>query len=105
VGLVAQEKAFEVQSMTPQVVGWLGSVFLAAAGFPQLIKTFREGHARGMAWWYLILLWLGFFSMFVFTIRSRAAMQLILSYSLQLTVFSVILYFKIWPRKVVGSVR
>jgi uncharacterized protein with PQ loop repeat len=85
--------------MTPEQVGWLGSLFLVSAGVPQVIKVFREGHARGMAWWYLILLWLGFFSMAVFTLRSGAALQLILSYCFQLVVFTIIVRYKAYPRK------
>lgn len=85
--------------MSPQAVGWLGSLFLALAGIPQLVKTIREGHARGMDWWYLVLLWSGFLAMFAFTIRSHAAIQLTLSYALQLLVFTTIVFYKAFPRK------
>lgn len=84
--------------MTPQQVGWLGAVFLASAGIPQAIKVVREGHAEGMAGWYLTLLWLGFFSMVVFTLRSHAPAPMMVSYYLQLFVFSVIAKYKVWPR-------
>jgi uncharacterized protein with PQ loop repeat len=84
--------------MTPQHLEWLGSVLLACAGIPQAVKVIREGHAQGMAGWYLTLLWFGFLSMVFYTIGSHAAPQLAVSYYLQLVIFSVIIKYKIWPK-------
>jgi len=37
------------------LIGWIGSVFLAACGLPQAIKVFRTKHTRDLSWWFLIL--------------------------------------------------
>jgi len=31
------------------LVGWIGSVLFAVCGAPQALKSFREGHSRGMS--------------------------------------------------------
>lgn len=76
--------------------GWAGSALLGVAAFPQLYKVLTEGHARGMAWGYVLLLWCGFLAMTVFTHGTKAALQLRFSYSLQLTVFTIIIAVKLW---------
>jgi len=43
--------------MTPELIGWIGSVCFALCGFPQALKCHKEGHARGLSCLGL-LLWL-----------------------------------------------
>lgn len=76
--------------------GWAGSALLGVAALPQLYKVLTEGHARGMAWGYVLLLWGGFLAMSVFTHGTKAARQLRFSYTLQLAVFTIIIAVKLW---------
>lgn len=43
--------------MTPELIGWIGSVCFALGGIPQALKCYKEGHARGLSCAGL-LLWL-----------------------------------------------
>lgn len=78
-----------------KILGWLGSFLLGIAAVPQLFKVLRDGHAQGMAWGYVLLLWAGFGTMAVFTNKTKAALQLRVSYTFQWLVFSTILLVKI----------
>lgn len=77
-----------------KILGWSGTLFLGTASLPQLYKVLSEGHANGMAWGYVLLLWAGFLAMSLFTWISKAAVQLRISYSLQCLIFTVILVVK-----------
>jgi uncharacterized protein with PQ loop repeat len=81
------------------MIGWIGAVLLASAGVPQTFKVWREGHARGMSWWYIGLLWTGFLCMDVHSARQHAGAPLIVSYSIQLALFLAMAVRKAFPRK------
>lgn len=72
--------------------GWVGSALLGVAALPQLYKVLMEG----MAWGYVLLLWVGFLAMSVFTHGTKAALQLRFSYTLQLAIFTLIIAVKLW---------
>lgn len=82
--------------MSIHTLGWLGLILLVSAGFPQLTKVIRAGHAKGMAWWYLILLVTGMLFMTIFSFLNGAAIQFRLGYSIQLVVWTIIIGVKIY---------
>jgi uncharacterized protein with PQ loop repeat len=84
------------------VIGWLGTFLLASAAIPQTVKVWREGNAKGLSWWYLVLLWLGFLCMDVYSYRRHAGDALLVSYSLQLCLFFLMIVRKAFPRRPLG---
>jgi len=79
-------------------LGWLGAALFTFASVPQVIKVWREGHARGMSWGYLLPIWVGFWCMGVYTIQTRAGVALTYSYTLQLVAFTAMIVRKRFPR-------
>jgi uncharacterized protein with PQ loop repeat len=79
-------------------LGWLGTLLLASAAIPQTVKVWREGHAKGMAWSYLIALWLGFICMGIFSYLRNAGWPLVVSYSIQVVLFTLMAVRKTFPR-------
>lgn len=80
------------------IIGWIGTIFLAGAGLPQLYKSIKDGHATGLAWYYLILVWLGMVCMLTYVLLTTFSMQLICSYVFQMIVFGLLIYRKKYPK-------
>jgi MtN3 and saliva related transmembrane protein len=81
-----------------EIIGWIGASLLAFCGLPQAIKSFRDGNSDGISWMF-ILMW-GFGELLgLIYIISLGAIPLVLNYSLNLILVSVILWFKMYPRK------
>lgn len=79
-------------------LGWVGTVLLATAAFPQTIKVWREGNAKGLSWLYLGLLWVGFLCMGAYAV-SKAAWPMVASYTVQVTLFTLMLIRKGFPKE------
>ncbi len=82
-----------------QAVGWAGMVLISAAAVPQTIKVWRQGHADGLAWSYVIFLWLGFVCMLLYTPSTKPALRV--SYGIQIALFTIMILRKRFPRKTV----
>jgi len=86
--------------MIIQLIGWIGTLFLIGAGFPQLYKVIREGNAHGMHLWYLLFIWFGLVTMDIYVIFTTFKLQLFASYTIQLIVFSFLLWRKKYPKSI-----
>jgi uncharacterized protein with PQ loop repeat len=82
----------------PEALGWVGLLLIGFAAIPQTIKVLRQGHGDGLAWPYLLFLWLGFFAMFWYALLTHVGPALILNYALQWLLFSIMIYVKRNPR-------
>lgn len=82
-----------------QYLGWMGAALFTFATLPQLRKVWREGHADGMSWGYLLPVWTGFWCMGTYTWVRHAGTALVYSYGLQLVAFSVMIVRKGFPVK------
>ena len=78
-------------------LGWIGLALLASAAVPQTFKVWREGNARGMSWWYIGLLWFGFIFMGAYAYRRHAGTPLVVSYTIQVVLFTLIAIRKKFP--------
>lgn len=79
-------------------LGWLGGLCLASCGFPAAVQAYREGHAKGLNLWFLILWTLGeIFT--IFAITSDAPLgYLLFNYGSNLVFLAIIWRYKIFPR-------
>lgn len=74
----------------PELVGWLGAIFLAICSFPQTLKNIKQGSAKNLS---PLFIWLWFFGeilTLVYVLVGNFSWPLFFNYSLNLT-FSVIL--------------
>lgn len=80
-----------------ELIGWMGAVLFAICGLPQAVQCAREGHARGLNWFFLLAWFFGE----VFTIIyvwPKADYPLLFNYFLNLVFLTVILRYKVWER-------
>lgn len=81
-----------------EILGWAGAILFAICALPQAIECARNGHARGLNWFFLLAWFFGE----VFTIIyvwPKADYPLLFNYFLNLVFLAVILRYKIWERK------
>ena len=81
-------------------LGIFGTLALAIGGIPQVIKTFREGHAMGlsagMIWSWLI----GFSTLFTYVVLEHPEDYILLAnYGFNFFVALVLLRYKYWPKE------
>ena len=79
-------------------LGWLGSILLAFCGLPQAIESYRTKNSDGLTWGFLIMWGVGEIFTVIYIIP-KWHWPLIFNYTANLIFISVILYYKIKPRK------
>jgi uncharacterized protein with PQ loop repeat len=80
------------------LMGWLGSICLALSGIPQAIQSYQDKHSHGISWGFL-LLW-GFGELFALTyVFNKLDMPMIFNYGINIFVVSMMLYYKLYPKK------
>lgn len=91
--------------MSPvQVIGWTASALFALCGAPQALKSYREGHSRGIAH-LLIWMWLSgevLMQIYVFC-RHGWDLPLLVQYWLNTVFVAIIIRYKYWPRRTEGE--
>lgn len=81
-----------------EMIGWLGSIFLALCAVPQLIKSYNEGHADGLSWG-LLSLWLIGEALTLVYVFPKADWPLIFNYGVNIALLLVIMKIKLGPFK------
>lgn len=81
-----------------EVIGWIGAICFAICGLPQAIKCFRDKHADGLDWFFLILWFTGEICMLIY-ILPELLIPLIVNYFANLMFVMVIIYYKIFPQR------
>jgi uncharacterized protein with PQ loop repeat len=79
--------------------GWLGAALFSVASVPQVWKVLRSGHADGLSWGYLLLVWFGFWSMGIYALQTHSGRVLLFSYAAQLVAFTILILVKRFPYK------
>lgn len=83
-----------------ELFGYVGNLLLAVCSIPQSIKCWRDQHANGLSWWF-ILIWIsGEFLGFVYVLYLHICtdanlIPMIINYSINCCSLSYILYIKI----------
>lgn len=77
--------------------GWLGSILFAICGLPQAIQCYKDGHSRGLNWFFL-LAWLGGEIFTIIYVFPKADYPLLANYFMNLVFLGIMLYYKIWER-------
>ena len=81
-----------------EYIGWIGSILLAFCGLPQAIESYKTKNSDGLSGGFLIMWGVGEIFTIIY-ILPKWHWPLIFNYTANLIFISVILYYKIKPRK------
>jgi uncharacterized protein with PQ loop repeat len=79
-------------------IGWLGSALFAICGLPQAIQCAKDGHSRGLNWFFL-LAWFGGECLTIAYVLPKMDFPLLANYSANMVFLLIMLRYKIWERK------
>ena len=79
-------------------IGWIGSLLFAICGFPQAWQCARDGHSRGLNWFFLGC-WFGGEVLTIIYIYPKMDLPLLANYFANMGFLLVMLRYKIWERK------
>lgn len=81
-----------------EVMGWVGSTLFAACAFPQAVKTYKDGHAEGLSWLFLLMWFFGEILTAAYVMLTSMSIPLLANYGANFILLVIILKYKIWPR-------
>jgi len=81
------------------LLGYIAMACLMTASIPQAYKSIKDGHSRGIAGGYLILLLCGFTSMSLYLLLTKPIIPVLLNYSANIIMMLTIGYYKLFPRR------
>lgn len=76
-------------------LGWVGALCFAFSAVPQAYQCYRQKHADGMSWGFLILWLSGELCMIVYSVSERNII-LLTNYGINLVLLLVIAYYKVY---------
>jgi uncharacterized protein with PQ loop repeat len=81
-----------------ETLGYIGSIMLAICGLPQAIESFKTKSSDGLTWGFIGLWFWGEIFTFIY-ILPKMDLPLLINYSANIIFLSVIIYFKLFPKK------
>lgn len=81
-----------------EIIGWIGSVFLALCALPQAFHSYKTKSAEGVTWGLLALWFLGEIFTLIYVIP-KAHIPLLFNYICNIVLLSIIIYYKIQDYK------
>ena len=81
-----------------EAIGWISAISLAICSIPQGVKSIQDKHSDGISWLFIILWFIGEVTGLIYVVP-LAKIPLILNYTVNVVFTSVILYYKVYPRK------
>jgi uncharacterized protein with PQ loop repeat len=81
------------------IIGWVGTILLAICGFPQMIKSIREGHSEGISHAFLWLWFWGEVFYIIYVLFKDFDTIQLSNYILNIAIVIVLIYYKYFPRK------
>ena len=81
-----------------ETIGWIGSILLAFCGLPQAIESYRTKNSDGLTWGFLGMWGMGEIFTIIY-ILPKWHWPLIFNYTANIIFLSIIIYYKIKPRK------
>jgi uncharacterized protein with PQ loop repeat len=81
-----------------ETLGWIGSILLAFCGLPQAIESWQTKNSDGLTWGLLSMWFAGEVFTFIY-ILPKMDLPLIFNYAANLIFLSVIIYYKLFPRR------
>ena len=81
-----------------ELIGWLGSILLAFCGLPQAIESYKTKSSEGLTWGFIGMWFIGEILTIIY-ILPQMVLPLIFNYTANIIFLSIIIYYKINPRK------
>jgi uncharacterized protein with PQ loop repeat len=81
-----------------EYIGWIGSILLAFCGLPQAVESYKTKNSDGLTWGFLGMWGMGEIFTIIY-ILPKWHWPLIFNYTANIIFISIILYYKIKPRK------
>lgn len=81
-----------------ETIGWLGSILLAFCGLPQAIESYKTKSSDGLTWGFISMWFIGEILTIIY-ILPQMVLPLIFNYTANIIFLSIIIYYKIKPRK------
>jgi len=81
-----------------ETIGWIGSILLAFCGLPQAIESYKTKNSDGLTWGFLGMWGMGEIFTIIY-ILPKWHWPLIFNYTANIIFISIILYYKIKPRR------
>lgn len=81
-----------------ETIGWIGGILLAFCGLPQAWESYKTKNSEGLTWGFLIMWGVGELFTIVYVIP-KWHWPLIFNYTANIIFISIIVYYKIKPRK------
>ena len=82
-----------------EFIGWIGALMFALCALPQAVKSFKEGHSRGLSDLFLWVWLIGELCTIFYVIKSTNDIILLTNYFLNLGTLLIIMKFKYLERK------
>ena len=81
-----------------EYIGWIGSILLAFCGLPQAIESWKTKNSDGLTWGFLGMWGMGEIFTIIY-ILPKWHWPLIFNYTANIIFISIILYYKIKPKR------
>ena len=81
-----------------ELIGWFGSILLAFCGLPQAIESYKTKSSEGLTWGFIGMWFIGEIMTIIY-ILPQMVLPLIFNYTANIIFLSIIIYYKINPRK------
>jgi uncharacterized protein with PQ loop repeat len=81
-----------------EIIGWLGSILLAFCGLPQAIESYKTKSSEGLTWGFISMWFVGEIMTIIY-ILPQMVLPLIFNYTANIIFLSIIIYYKLKPRK------
>ena len=90
-------KAWLVANM--DTIGWVGNSLLAICGLPQALKSFKNGHSKGISYLFLWSWYIGEWLAFMYHLGVSDKYPQILNYVFNLVFITIVIWFRHFERK------
>jgi uncharacterized protein with PQ loop repeat len=81
-----------------ETIGWIGSILLAFCGLPQAIESYKTKSSEGLTWGFLFMWFMGEILTIIY-ILPQMVLPLLFNYTANVIFLSVIIYYKLFPKK------
>jgi uncharacterized protein with PQ loop repeat len=81
-----------------EYIGWIGSILLAFCGLPQAIESYKTKNSDGLTWGFLGMWGMGEIFTIIY-ILPKWHWPLIFNYTANIIFISIILYYKLKPKR------
>jgi uncharacterized protein with PQ loop repeat len=79
-----------------EIIGWIGSMLFAFCALPQCIMVYKQKHAHGLSWAFLLMWMLGEILCFCYVaLQPMMQVPLLANYVINFVMLIIIIWYKI----------